>query len=61
MQYLVSFLVLQSYFIVCLIVFLVHCECSVALPRGAVDWPAVYDCGISWSHSLTVHEGPDGI
>ena len=23
------------------------CECSVALPRGAIDWSAMCDCGIS--------------
>ena len=28
---------------------LMYCDsqCYVALPRGAVDWPAVCDCGIS--------------
>ena len=26
---------------------------SVALPRGAVGWSEVCDCGISWSYSLT--------
>ena len=25
-------------------------KCSVALPRGAVGWSAVCDCGISWSY-----------
>ena len=24
-----------------------YCECSVALPRGAVGWSLVCDCGIS--------------
>ena len=24
------------------------CKCSLPLPRGAVDWSAVSDCGISW-------------
>ena len=27
--------------------------CSVSLPRGAMGWPVVCDCGISWSNSLT--------
>ena len=33
-----------------LIVFLMSCgcQCSVALPRSAIDWYAVCDCGISW-------------
>ena len=22
------------------------CKCSVKLPHGAVDWSAVYDCGV---------------
>ena len=37
-----------------LIVFLLPCGSwfSVSLSRGAVDWPAVCDCGISWSYSL---------
>ena len=28
-------------------------KCSVALPRDAMGWSAVCDCGISWSYSLT--------
>ena len=24
-----------------------YCKCSVALPRGAMGWSAVCDCGIS--------------
>ena len=28
-------------------VFLVSCDCCVALPRGAMGLPAVCDCGIS--------------
>ena len=37
-----------------LIVFLIarDCYCSIAFPRGAVDWSAVHDCGISSSDSL---------
>ena len=27
-------------------------SCSVALPRGAVGWPANCDYGISWPYSL---------
>ena len=32
-----------------LVVFLVDCDCScyADLPRGAVDWSALCDCGIS--------------
>ena len=30
-----------------LFVFLVSCDCYVALPHGAMGWSAVYDCGIS--------------
>ena len=30
-----------------------YCKCSVALPRGAVGWSAVCDCGISCLYSLT--------
>ena len=26
----------------------------MCLPRGAVGWPMVCDCGISWSYSLFV-------
>ena len=26
---------------------------SVAFPHGAVGWSAVFDCGISWSYSLS--------
>ena len=29
------------------------CLCYVALPCGAVGWPAVCNCGISWSYSFT--------
>ena len=28
-------------------------KCSVTLPRGAEDWSALCDCGISWSYPLT--------
>ena len=31
------------------------CLCSVSLPRGAMGWSAVCDCGISWSYSLFVY------
>ena len=39
-----------------LIVFLVSFDyyCSEALPRLAVGWSAVFDCGISWSYSLAI-------
>ena len=55
MQYLVPFIVLQSFWLgresgcFTLIVFLMYCDywCSVALPRDAVGWSAVCDCGIS--------------
>ena len=30
------------------------CQCSVALPRGAMGWSAVCVCGISCSYSLTI-------
>ena len=30
-----------------LVVFLVSCDCYVALPRGAMGFSAVCDCGIS--------------
>ena len=32
-----------------IIVLQMYCyyKCSVALPHGAVDWPAVCDCGMS--------------
>ena len=30
------------------------CYCSVALPNGVVGWPAVCDCGISLSYSLSI-------
>ena len=35
-------------------VFLLSCGClySVFLPRGAMSWYVVCDCGISWSFSL---------
>ena len=26
---------------------------SLTLPHGTVGWPAVCDCGISWSHRLS--------
>ena len=29
------------------------CLCSVSLPRSVVGWSAVFDCGISWSCSLS--------
>ena len=31
-------------------------DCCVALPRGAMCWSAVCDCGISCSYSLTISE-----
>ena len=31
----------------------VLCNCSLPLPRAAVGWSVVCDCGISWSYSLT--------
>ena len=27
--------------------------CYFCLPRSALVWPAMFDCGISWSYSLT--------
>ena len=30
-----------------------YCKYSVALPRGALKYSAVYDCAIFWSNSLT--------
>ena len=38
-----------------LIVLQIYCyyKCSVALAHGAIGCPAVYDCGISLSYSLT--------
>ena len=57
MQYLVSFLVLQSERDGCftLIVFLMYCDCycSVGLLHCVVGWSAVCDCVISLSYSLT--------
>ena len=35
-----------------LFVFLVSCDCCVALPGGAMGLSAVCDCGISRSYSL---------
>ena len=35
-----------------LLVFLVSCDCYVALPHDATGLSAVCDCGISWSYSL---------
>ena len=29
------------------------CGCSSPLPHSAMDWSAVYDCGIGWSYALT--------
>ena len=26
---------------------------TVSLPHNAMGWPAVHDCGIHWSYSLT--------
>ena len=37
----------------CLLELCFDCLCSVSLPHDAVDWSAFYDCGISWSFSLT--------
>ena len=44
-----------------LIVFLMSCDCfcSVALPRGAVGWYAVCDCGIPISYSFTFFSHAD--
>ena len=38
--------------LLCWVVFLVSCDCCVALPRGAMGLSAFCDCGISWSYSL---------
>ena len=58
-QYLMLFLVLQSSrwgreLIVLLQLHLMpcDCQCSVALPHGAMGWSAVCDGGISWSYPL---------
>ena len=75
MHYFVSFLVLQSYWrgreswLLCIYFLRMSCnsKCFVAIPQGAVGWSALYDCGISWSYSLTflyltepnISEGPD--
>ena len=37
-----------------LFVFLVCCDCFVALPRGAMGLSAVCDCGASSSYSLFI-------
>ena len=37
-----------------LFVFLVSCDCCVALPYDGTGLSAVCDCGISSSHSLTI-------
>ena len=39
-----------------LFAFLVSRDCCVALPNDAMGLSAVYDCGISWSYSLTILE-----
>ena len=31
-----------------------YCKCPVALPHGDKGLSAVYECGISWSRSLTL-------
>ena len=38
-----------------LIVFLTFCDCSVALPHGAVGWSAVFNCGVSILYLLFSH------
>ena len=38
-------------------VFLVSRDCCVFLPHDATGLSAVYDCGISWSHSLLFLHG----
>ena len=55
MYYCVSFLALQSFeeeeragcFAFIVLRMACYCKCSTTLPRGAVDWSAVCDCGIS--------------
>ena len=37
-----------------LIAFIYFSCVAVSLPHGAVGWPVVCDCCISWSYSLTV-------
>ena len=48
--------IVSSFAVIALDCLLIPGDClwSVALPRGAVGWSAVRDCGISWSYSLTV-------
>ena len=58
MYYTVLSLVLQSSWwgrwgwLLYLVVLPVSKLCSVALPRVAVDWSALWDCGISWSYCM---------
>ena len=55
MNYFVSILVFQSLekdekagcFAVIVLQMSCYCKCSVTLPRGAMCWSAVCDCGIS--------------
>ena len=37
--------------------FLMYFDClfTVSLPQGAVGWSTVFDCGFSWSYSLTFY------
>ena len=59
--YFMSILVLQSSWLgrervgfFAWFVFLVSCDCCVALPCDSISLSAACDCGISWSYSLTI-------
>ena len=53
--------VLQSFWwgreswLLCLVFFLVSRDCCVALLRGTMCLSSVWDCGFSWSYSLTIN------
>ena len=44
-----------------LLVLQVSRDCCVALHRGATGLSAVYDCGITWSYSLTLFQVADSV
>ena len=46
-----------GYFTLTLILMSCDCKCSVALPYGASNWPAVCNHGSSWSYSLAFSGG----
>ena len=60
MQYIVSFLVLQTcslgrenWWLYFIFLMSFDCWCSVALPHGAVGWSIWFGCGISLPYLLT--------